>query len=281
MGPSSPEPGHLFLRLANTEFEVRVTEPGWLRMMSSLWEPFAIREPSESHSWVSFDRSSDGWIVASPSDRRAVPDLWEALIHGRYLLVEEALTKMIDRLDLHAAVVEKDDRACLFVGTNGVGKTTMALEMLDRGWSYFSDDVAPIRLEDGLVESFPKPLGIRDPDLWFRFAADVALPEGTPPPSGSFLAPATSFELLHPHLAVPRYLVFPRFDGESVTQLDKVSPGAATAKCLAHLRPVDPPAVALIATICERAASFELTYASSPEGADLLISALTSKGPSL
>ena len=60
-----------------------------------------------------------------------------------------------DLLFLHAAALERDRAAWLFVGESGAGKSTTAWGLLHHGFSYLSDELAPIDL--GTLEVLPYP----------------------------------------------------------------------------------------------------------------------------
>jgi len=65
---------------------------------------------------------------------------------------------MLARQDLvwiHAGVAAHEDRAHLFAGPSGQGKSTLVGALLDRGWTYFSDEIAAIDCGAGMVHPFP------------------------------------------------------------------------------------------------------------------------------
>ena len=82
-----------------------------------------------------------------------------------------------DLLFLHAAALERDRAAWLFVGESGAGKSTTAWALLHHGFSYLSDELAPIDLES--LEVFPYPHAL-------------CLKRRPPPP---YLLPAESLDL--------------------------------------------------------------------------------------
>jgi hypothetical protein len=63
-------------------------------------------------------------------------------------------------LILHASGVKIGDRACLFLGVKGQGKSTMAATLYGRGHQMMVDDVAAIAFDDGgkpiLLPGFPQ-----------------------------------------------------------------------------------------------------------------------------
>jgi hypothetical protein len=60
-----------------------------------------------------------------------------------------------DLVWLHAGVAALGDRAYVFCGPSGQGKSTLVGALLDRGWTYFSDEIAAIDATAGVVHPFP------------------------------------------------------------------------------------------------------------------------------
>jgi len=75
---------------------------------------------------------------------------------------------------MHAAALEHDGRACLLVAPSGSGKSTTAWALLNNGFHYMSDELAPIDLIAMEVHLYPHALCLKAaPPEPFR------LPEGT------------------------------------------------------------------------------------------------------
>lgn len=68
---------------------------------------------------------------------------WTALAHGYHVL--------------HASAVEGPDGIVVFAGQTGGGKTTLALELLDRGWKLCSDDIVVLQPGEGRPLVHPGP----------------------------------------------------------------------------------------------------------------------------
>lgn len=62
---------------------------------------------------------------------------------------------------LHAAVVGHGDRVLLMPGSPGVGKSTLCAGLVARGWRLFSDELALLEPETGLVYPIPRPLSLK------------------------------------------------------------------------------------------------------------------------
>jgi len=62
---------------------------------------------------------------------------------------------------LHGAVLGSAEGAMTISGSQGAGKTTLALALMREGWTYLSDDFCPVHRETGLVHPFPRSLWVR------------------------------------------------------------------------------------------------------------------------
>jgi hypothetical protein len=68
---------------------------------------------------------------------------WTSLVHGYHVL--------------HASAIEGPDGVVVFASQTGGGKTTLALEMLGRGWNLFSDDIVVMEPTGGRPVLHPGP----------------------------------------------------------------------------------------------------------------------------
>ena len=78
---------------------------------------------------------------------------------GYMMLFQATLRRIRSHLLLHAGALEHDGRGVLLVGDSGAGKSTLVMELVRRGFRLLSDDIGAIRLDDGLLEPFPRSLG--------------------------------------------------------------------------------------------------------------------------
>jgi hypothetical protein len=97
-----------------------------------------------------------------------VPAL-EGFVYDRLARADRGLTV------LHAAAAARGRRAVLFVGESGAGKSVLSLRLARRGWTYLSDDLAPLE-GAARVLALPRPVtfdsGEIDGALWREVSAD-------------------------------------------------------------------------------------------------------------
>lgn len=60
-----------------------------------------------------------------------------------------------------AALSTPGEQGVLLAGASGLGKTTLTLALLDRGWTLLSDEIAAVDRATGWLHPFPRSLGMR------------------------------------------------------------------------------------------------------------------------
>lgn len=102
-------------------------------------------------------------------------------------IYERFLNAVFDRVSgyavLHAgALVDASGTALLIAGPSGFGKTSLTLELVQRGLGFLSDDYAPIDLSTAEIQPYPRTVGLlpegatRTPRPFIEAAANPAIP---------------------------------------------------------------------------------------------------------
>jgi hypothetical protein len=138
-------------------------------------------EPGEAHP-IEFDPATSEGLR---DGRERVPLI--AGINPTLQVYDRFLNAIFDRSTdyavLHAAAFADGQKgASLIAGPSGHGKTSMTLELVNRGFRFLSDDYAPMDLATGNVYPYPRTVGIiadgdaRIPSQFLEAAAAPDIP---------------------------------------------------------------------------------------------------------
>jgi len=89
---------------------------------------------------------------------------------------------------LHAAAVALAGGVSVLAAPPGTGKSTLTLGLLERGFSYLSDELAPIDIRQRLVHHYAHAVGLKS-----RPPAPLQLPQGTVAIGSRFHVPTCRF----------------------------------------------------------------------------------------
>jgi hypothetical protein len=259
----------LILDLLGTRFSIEAPGPRWATFLRRLWHEFELESPGPEALIVRIEERDDGiWLTLPGESSLPFDDAWKLAEVVRYWIVEHAVQRAEGIVVFHGAALTKDEAAILCAGRSGAGKTTLAVALARRGWALASDDVAPIDLATGLVQPFPKPLGVRQPDLW----EPDALTWGAPwplPASGPVLVPADRFaRRREPFL--PNRLFFVEYDPGSEPLSEPIGAGRAAALSIEYVREGGEDAVRALARLCRNAPARRLRYRNSDEAVEMV-----------
>lgn len=82
--------------------------------------------------------------------------------YGSGMLFRLCLRRNADWHSLYGAALRLGDRAILISAQSGIGKTSLALELMRRGAKFYSDEFALVHKHDRLVSGLPRTLMIRE-----------------------------------------------------------------------------------------------------------------------
>ncbi|HKJ73110.1 MAG TPA: HprK-related kinase A, partial [Alphaproteobacteria bacterium] len=147
------------------------------------------------------------------------------------LMLETAMnwcvaSRIRNMLILHSAVVEKNGDAVILPGESGSGKSTLAAALVSRGWRLLSDEFALIRLSDGMLVPYPRPISLKNESIprmreLFPEGVFVGPFAGTPKGTISYLAAPRGSVENDQALARPRAVVFPTYSKDSALETDE------------------------------------------------------------
>ncbi len=92
----------------------------------------------------------------------ACEEVYPTQLFACLAFVERRMFPLQDHFILHGAAVEHQGAVTALVGRTHSGKSTLGLRLaFEPDFSLLSDEFSPVRLADGVVEPFPRSLGLR------------------------------------------------------------------------------------------------------------------------
>ena len=143
-----------------------------------------------------------------------------------------------DHLVLHAAVVERSGMAAILPAPPGSGKSTLCAALVNNGWRLLSDELALVRLADGMLVPVPRPVSLKNASIgivrdYIPGAVLSQAVHATSKGSVAHLRPTPDSIQRADALARPAWVIFPKFEAGADVQLEAVY-GADTFMRLAE-----------------------------------------------
>ena len=157
-GPSIPVPEFVHVQFEGHFVTVSSALPACVAEFRSAFGPMLAERPTGVRAGrLEVIAAGDGIRIlgADFADSPPIADPDWAPRELFHAAVELLMRARQDLLWLHAGVAALGDRAFVFCGPSGQGKSTLVGALLDRGWTYFSDETAAIDATDGTVHPFP------------------------------------------------------------------------------------------------------------------------------
>lgn len=264
-------PGELWLSVLDSRFRVSSDDERMLDLMRELWGPFAVDGPLDEPHEVTITRHDGGWrLDARPAPPITALDPWIVVASARNGISRNAIAEARS-VPLHAAAVERDGTFVALAGRPEAGKTTLLLDLLERGWLLVTDDLVPLDPESAIATPFPKPLSVRDPHRWRKVAESWRVPEWLPAPVKVGLVPAAAVPVTKARTFAVSVVVFPRYEGGAGRLFEPLTRAQTLARSGENLHPHGlETAAALPALARMGAAGYVIRYGSSEDAVDLV-----------
>jgi HprK-related kinase A len=141
-------------------------------------------------------------------------------------------------LILHAAVVERNNRAILLPALPGSGKSTLCAALINRGWRLMSDEFGLFDFNRHCLMPFPRPISLKNESIEVirRFAPEAVLgplfPKTRKGTVAHLRSPDASVQRMH-ETAPPAWVIFPKFSAGARLSLRTIPQSQAFLR-LAH-----------------------------------------------
>jgi len=132
----------------------------------------------------------------------------------------------------HAATVEQNGFAAIMPGQPGTGKSTLCAGLIHSGWRLITDEMTLIDRETSKVVPLARPVTLKNESIRLikKFAPEAVFgPESPNTVKGAIahLKPPTESVLRVEEKASPRWLIFPKYQAGSPTEVLPISKATA------------------------------------------------------
>jgi hypothetical protein len=105
---------------------------------------------------LTVEQIESDWIEIRDSTGRCERGQLDHAVHcARRWAIEGFIDAHPGFLWLHAAAAARDGSAVLLCGSPGAGKSTLAVQLVGRGWAFVAEDVVPVDGTSGLAQPMP------------------------------------------------------------------------------------------------------------------------------
>ncbi len=150
-------------RFLNTGLAVYSDSPGFIETFAAIYQNFIQHTPAKPDVLCYVLKQGIEKKPMAVVNGLAYP-LFEDdyfFSHAHMLVFQHIIDSIGDYLLIHAGVVAKNGKGIIISGPSSFGKTTLMLELVSRGYTFYSDEFCAVRLSDFMISSFPRSLGIR------------------------------------------------------------------------------------------------------------------------
>ncbi len=148
-----------FYRILALDVEIRSDMPQLLKLFRGKYANF-ISPAKERVDCSLYLWGRERLIFADGKVMRA-PTFEQMEGHAQVLFTNMIINRITDYFLVHAGVAAKDGQGVIIVAPSSLGKTSLTLSLTKQGLQFLSDEFAPINRRTGLIEPFPRTLGLR------------------------------------------------------------------------------------------------------------------------
>lgn len=127
-------------------------------------------------------------------------------------------------LMIHSAVVEKNGFAAILPAPPGSGKSTLCAALINRGWRLLSDELALVRISDGMLVPIPRPVSLKNAsiDIVKQYEPSTIFSRkvyDTVKGTVAHMRPPADSIRRSEEVATPAWIIFPKYEAGAATAL--------------------------------------------------------------
>lgn len=150
-------------QLLDVRFSVSSDDEAIIFLFNQMYQRFKIRPDDVEHQfyYITSNNSFNKPLVIFQD--QAYPIIVNELMYSNACMVifRHISNYFRDFYIIHAGVVSKGEDGIVFAGQSCFGKTTLTLELVRRGYGFFSDEFCPIERGTMHILPFPRTLSLR------------------------------------------------------------------------------------------------------------------------
>lgn len=234
----------LWLRLTPFVVALRSDVPGLADLLALMYSDFTVENQdsfADFHIELCRGKGLRRWIRPQVDFYfDGVPTFHPLPLDQAFPMLEWGLNWCIashahQYLIVHAAVVERNDKAVIMPAPPGSGKSTLCAALAHRGWRLLSDELALLDVETGAVVPLARPINLKNRSIEIiqRFVPNAVM---TPPVLDTrkgrvalLRPPADSIRRID-EPATPAWIVFPRYVADAPASFRSFSKGQTCLK---------------------------------------------------
>ncbi len=140
--------------------EVLSDAPGSLASLARTWGGASPAGRGTPLRYLVLVRKTPSPTLVGPT-RSWVLDRRDPLWHAHQLVIKDLLGRLGRVFVFHAASLAMDGRGVVISGPASFGKTTLAVRLVERGFTFFSDDVTVVDRKSARIVPFRRALNLR------------------------------------------------------------------------------------------------------------------------
>jgi hypothetical protein len=150
------------LRCGNRTVPLSTDNPYLARFFAHTFQPFIIAQSAQTATAAAGEPQPAAWSAEVAGQRFSQPTFVKAATEIEYAIDTQLLTTLSYSVVLHGAAVSRGGHQIVMLGAPFSGKTTLALELVRRGYTFLGDEYVVFDKHASALQPFPKSAFMRE-----------------------------------------------------------------------------------------------------------------------